>query len=41
MYEFCKSCYPLAIKYLEVIINFTVAHMQMRNADSARALSLW
>ena len=41
MYEFCKHCYLIASNYLTIIIKFTVTHMQMRNHDSARALSLW
>jgi hypothetical protein len=27
--------------YLKLVVQFTVAHMQMRNDDSALALSLW
>ena len=41
MYEFCKHCYHIAINYLDLIIKFTIAHMRMRNLDSARAVSLW
>ena len=41
MYEFCKFCYHVAERYLKIIIQFTTAHMQNRNEDSARALTLW
>lgn len=41
MFEFCKYCYHLANNYLQLIIKFTVAHMQLRNEDSLLALSLW
>ena len=41
MYEFCKYCYMLAHPYLDLIIQFTIAHMQLRNHDSSKALTLW
>lgn len=41
MFEFSKHCYLLLGNYLKFVIQFTVAHMQMRNDDSALALSLW
>ena len=41
MYEFCKYCYHLSINYLKYILQFTQAHMQRRDEDSTRALTLW
>lgn len=31
MYEFCKYCYHRTNPYLNTIIDFTIAHMQLRN----------
>lgn len=41
MYEFCKVCYHITHHYLKTIIQFTTVHMQMRDQDSSRALTLW
>ena len=41
LFEFCKFCYPLLGGYIQVIVDFTVGHIQLRNEDSILSLILW
>lgn len=41
MYEFAKYCYLCIGNFLNLIVQFTVAHMQIRDEDSTHALTLW
>lgn len=41
LYEFARFCYLNLGNYLQLFIQFTVAHMQNRSSDSTHALTLW